>query len=294
MNNYMPWFWDSYKEYAEHINPIYRDELGVLRYQSLQSWAEHEVDRLLMLGEVKKRLDEVKRFLGNSKFPRNAEKAHDLLCPMVCAAENMLAYDRRLGQTREASDFAHAKDELLRNWDRFLRKPYQGQCISRLVMTTERMLEILWARTEEDRDFLVGNLSLPDSLMKDFRSARDLFSIGFEEQGAFVAGRGLEGILQETLRRKKITYKGKPAQDEKFSTMLEVLDRLRWKSGGGQVIAGSERTLLHLLREHRNIGGHPKGESKTPREVATLTVHVAQDLYDRLAQGKKQFATRTL
>src|SRR5262245_53495019 len=62
----------------------------------------------------------------------------------------------------------------------------------------------------EDR-FIVGVLDLPPSLESDFRTSRNLFSIGFDEVGLLIAGRGLEGVLRKIAYTRKIVLgvKGK-------------------------------------------------------------------------------------
>lgn len=41
-------------------------------------------------------------------------------------------------------------------------------------------------------------------LEADFRLARNLFSIGFDEVGVLIAGRGLEGVLRKVAAMRKI------------------------------------------------------------------------------------------
>src|SRR5262245_65585889 len=55
---------------------------------------------------------------------------------------------------------------------------------------------VLFPIKAEDR-FIVGVLDLPPSLESDFRTSRNLFSIGFDEVGLLIAGRRLEGVLRK-------------------------------------------------------------------------------------------------
>src|SRR5215471_17825609 len=50
------------------------------------------------------------------------------------------------------------------------------------------------------RRLLVEGLSLPADLAADFRTARDLFSVGLDEVGGLIAGRGLKGVLRAITR----------------------------------------------------------------------------------------------
>src|SRR5258708_10474247 len=83
----------------------------------------------------------------------------------------------------------------------------------------------------EDR-YLVGSLDLPPSLESDFRLARNLFSVGFDEVGLLIAGRGLEGVLRKIADVRKITLevKGKmsPASEADVYDLIEAMSRLRW------------------------------------------------------------------
>jgi hypothetical protein len=56
----------------------------------------------------------------------------------------------------------------------------------------------------EDGQLLIDGLDLPEELTYDFRLARNVFSIGLDEVGLFVAGRGLEKVLRRIARDRKI------------------------------------------------------------------------------------------
>jgi len=154
----------------------------------------------------------------------------------------------------------------------------------------------------DDDDFIVQNFDIPEPLMSEFRLVRDLFSLGFDDVGVMVAGRGLEGALRRIAHARKIIVeiKGKPepACDADFHDLIEVMYRLQWKASGARLITGQTRALLQYLRSIRNAHAHPStGGGQTagsPREIATIVAKVANQLWGDVMRSRAKFAQTTV
>ena len=292
----MPWFWNSFDEYERHVNPFFKEDGGVFRFAAIQSWAEHEGERVKAIEAANEGINLLEETKLDRLTPKTSRKrwdaAHEAASRLVYAMETLLAYDKRLGETRETSDFAHHKDEVLRNWERYENTDYLCHSIADLHRSSCRILEVERNLALCDERFLVGDLSLPESLLLDFKLARDLFSVGFDEPGAFFAGRGLEGVIRDALRKQRIEFDSKPAWKEDFYILIKVLHRLEWKRDGSSICDKNLHNLLQLLRSLRNSGAHPGGQNPNPREIAKLTVEAANSLYTDFGRSRRQLKSR--
>lgn len=140
--------------------------------------------------------------------------------------------------------------------------------------------------SEDGDTFLVKGLDLPDELESDFRLARNLFSVGFDDIGVLIAGRGLEGVLRNIARVRKILVvdRGKqvPAHELDLNDLVEAIYHLRWKATSERLISIETRNLLHYLRSLRNAGAHSQTKSSrliSPRETAIIFVQTANQLW---------------
>lgn len=92
-----------------------------------------------------------------------------------------------------------------------------------MLMACWRAVNVL---VREDEQLLIDGLDLPEELTYDFRLARNVFSIGLDEVGLFVAGRGLEKVLRRIARGRKIAVvvrtKQKPAAEPDFYDLIEA------------------------------------------------------------------------
>jgi hypothetical protein len=72
--------------------------------------------------------------------------------------------------------------------------------------------------------------------LPDFRSARNLFSVGFDDVGLFLLERGLEGVLREITEVRHLAFEAKgktiPATEADFYDLIEVIWQVRWKTKG--------------------------------------------------------------
>jgi hypothetical protein len=170
--------------------------------------------------------------------------------------------------------------------------------IAQLTEDVDTLITGLRELKAKDDSFLMDELELPPDLVVDFRTARNLFSVGFEEAGVLLAGRGLEGVLRRIALTRKVSprRKGKdtPAAEADLHDLIELVFRIRWKFSGERLISPETRALLHFLRTLRNSGAHaPAGERTptfNPRETATLVATVAGHLWKKASSTRARFA----
>ena len=141
-------------------------------------------------------------------------------------------------------------------------------------------------------EFIVSSIELPDPLEADFRLARNLFSVGFDEVGLLIAGRGLEGVLRKIadVRNISLETKGKsvPASEVDLYDLIETMYQLRWKTQRTRLISPEIKALLHYLRTIRNTGAHPSGARSVVnlREKAVLVAATANRLWGEVSETK--------
>lgn len=289
----MVWLWASWQEYVDAVHPAAFDSPGRLRGAQRDSWFEAECH----LWEAVRKLTEAARTLHTLGFTGSdhesppddvsvINRAERIVLDAIFAGEELLLYHKRLAKSDAAYGFLH-QNELVKHWDR-----YEGA--GRLPMEIHQLMsdigELLNGYQEfvqaEDR-FIIGHIDLPSSLESDFRLARNLFSVGFDDVGLLIAGRGLEGVLRRIadVRKIAIEVKGKtsPASEADFYDLIEAMSRVRWKTSRTRLITPEIKALLHYLRSLRNSGAHPTGPSGrstiSPRETATLIAETADRLW---------------
>ena len=127
----------------------------------------------------------------------------------------------------------------------------------------------------------------------DFRLARNLFSVGFDEVGLLMAGRGLEGVLRKiaVVRKISLEVKGKPvpASETDLSDLIQTMYQLHWKTERTRLISAETRALLHYLRALRNSGAHAVDGTRSEvslREKAVLIAETANRLWSEVANTK--------
>lgn len=291
----MPWLWNSWEEYVEWVHPSV-GRRGAWRLSHQQPWTEAESQ----LWEAVRRLTEARSSLHELGFtgsdddvpPEDAGILGDakrLVLSAIHSGEKLLLYHKRLAQSDASYGFLHQND-LLEHWDRYTNA---GRIASEIHQFTRDISDLLQGyeallRTE-DR-FIIGNLDLPASLESDFRLARNLFSVGFDEIGLLIAGRGLEGVLRKIAHDRKILLeiKGKtvPASEADFYDLIEVMYQIRWKTRKTRFITAQTKALLHFLRTLRNAGAHPVQGSQlmsNPREAAVVIAETANALWKETA-----------
>lgn len=202
-------------------------------------------------------------------------------------------FHKRLATSNAAYGFLH-QNNLLKHWERYAKSARISKEIDQLSRDIKDLLEGYHEFVKAQDRFLLDDLRLPDSLESDFRVSRNLFSLGLDEVGLLIAGRGLEGVLREIVRLRRIEIvdgKGRasPAFEADFYDIIEAMFQLRWKRNGARLITPDTKALLHYLRTLRNAGAHANIRQArfvaSPRETAALTAETANELW-------KQAATR--
>jgi hypothetical protein len=293
----MAWLWASWEEYVDAVRPAAFDSPGRFRGAQRDSWFEAECH----LWEAVRRLTEATRALHSLGFtgadhesPPDDESVIDRAEPIVLdaifAGEELLLYHKRLAKSEAAYGFLH-QHEILQHWDRYQRSGRIAGEIHQLMSDIGELLNGYQEFVQAEELFIVGHLDLPTSLESDFRLARNLFSVGFDEVGLLIAGRGLEGVLRKIADVRKIALevKGKasPASEADVYDLIEAMSRVRWKTSRTRVITPETKALLHYLRSLRNSGAHASGHGKLsligPRETATVIAETANRLWNEIS-----------
>jgi hypothetical protein len=220
----------------------------------------------------------------------------------VLAAEKLLLYHKRLAKSDAAYGFFHQHD-MLDHWQRYASTARIFREVDQLIADIDKLIAGYYDLMQLDSRFLIEGLDLPSSLERDFRLARNLFSLGFDDVGALVAGRGLEGVLREVARVRKISIlnnKGKtlPASEIELYDLIEVVSHVRWKSSGIPLISSETKALLHYLRALRNTSAHasPSGVKaySTPREMAVVSAATANRIWADTTKNKARLEPTTV
>ncbi len=222
---------------------------------------------------------------GNSDDPANLQSAKALATELIHYGDELLLYHKRLAIGSGAYGFLHQHDIA----EHFAR--YHDVRIAReldqLARDTDDLLRAYDRLVEEDPRLLLDRLSLPDDLAADFRLTRNLFSVGFDDVGILIAGRGLEGVLRAIARARKIMIlvkgKAEPVYDADAYDIIEALSHVRWKASGVRLLDRETKALLHYLPTKRNGGAHPQTAAgipaASPRETAVIITDVANNLW---------------
>jgi hypothetical protein len=289
----MAWVWASWKEFAEQIQPVAIQQ-GRFRHASQAT----ELEQLKELLEAHHTLEGANRALTHFEFGKRIHtsaldaatlhQTRNLVIEAVYAGEALLLFHKRLALTEASYGFLHSND-ILDHWDRYVAIERVAYEVDRLTKDVQQLLEGYDRLLREDERFLTSNLDLPEELQSDFLLARNVFSIGLDDIGLFLAGRGLEKVLRRIAKDRKIEIivnkKQKPADQIEFYNLIEVLSRVNWKVRQTPLIAKDVKHLLHFLRELRNRGAH-KGETAASiegaREKATVVASTANKLWNEV------------
>lgn len=275
-------------------HPTDHDPTGRFRHASQAT----ELDQLKELLEAHRALERVNSALSRFEFEKKIHtsaldaatlhQTRNLVIEAVYAGEALLMLHKRLALTESSHGFLYSHD-ILDHWDRYVeigRVPYE---VDRLTKDVQQLLEGYERLLREDERFLISNLDLPEELESDFLLARNVFSIGLDDIGLFLAGRGLEKVLRRIAKDRKIetvvNKKQKPADQIEFYNLIEVLSRVHWKVLKTPLIAKDVKHLLHFLREIRNRGAH-RGETvasiEGAREKAMVVASTANKLWNEV------------
>src|SRR5258708_6028399 len=199
----MAWLWDSWEEYVDVVQPVAVDSPQRVRMSERDSWfeAEHSLYKALRELEEKSRALHQLGFGGNSDpapgyDPELLGQAQPLVIDAVYAGEELLLYHKKLAKSKAAYGFLH-QHALPTHWGRYAQTHRIIREINQFMSDVDELLCGFEAMTEAEDEFILGSIDLPALLEHDFRLARNLFSVGFDEVGLLIAGRGLEGVLRK-------------------------------------------------------------------------------------------------
>ncbi len=197
----------------------------------------------------------------------------------------------------EASYGFLSSHDLVDEWYRYVGLERIKRELHIFIKDCRGLLDGYYRMERGDERYIIDDIDLPTDLEADFRTAHNLFSVGFDEIGLLIAGRGLEGVLRRIASDKKLSIHGtrgnpKPAQDADFYDLIEDLSRVRWKVRDVPLISSEIRTLLHYLRTIRNGQAHPRPSSKdfkTARESAKVAAITASSLWKDASSRAKLY-----
>lgn len=301
----MAWSWSSYDDFKDYVSPIEKKKQSFFQYAQSASLFEQQK----MLFEAVTELDNGLQLLRKIKYSDNIptvsntqlENSRKIVWKIVYYGEQLLLYHKRLAQSHWANDFIYEKD-IDDHWDRYTRNGRIHNELKKFIKATEKLWEGFLEITSNDSAFIIDEIDLPESLKTDFFISRNVFSVGLDEIGVLIAGRGLEGVLREIARIKdlKIKIKGKdaPACETDFNDLIEFFYRLRWTKDNSRFINNQIRSLLHYLRSIRNSEAHPTLDNelnqKNAREMAKIITKTANSIWKDGNRKRARFVDKTI
>lgn len=196
-----------------------------------------------------------------------------------------MLYHKRLAKSNASNEFLGAH-HVFDHWERYSATGRIFREIDNLIKGSQELLEGYQNIIREDDKFLLYDLELPRGLEGDFVLARNLFSVGFDEVGVLIAGRGLEGVLRKIAKQRKIMViiknKTISASEADVYDLIETMFRGKWKATGAPLIVKETKALLHYLRTIRNEGaqGTKKPQvNSNPRGIASIVTETANQLW---------------
>lgn len=278
------WRWDSDDEFREHVHPHAINEVRyVWQSWTILSFAQSAKRLYEEVAELRAALKQLEALLKRKEAPRMLEQATEVAVSICHFGERVLLLQKRLALSDHAYGFLHGKEAIPHAAHQTFKPPSLWD-LRQLAEDTRKLLDGFDRLELEDADFLISGLDLPDDLEPDFRLARDLFSVGFDETGLLIAGRGLEGVLRRIVveRGIRIGSHSKPAEEARLREIIDAFTRERW-ADGSPMLKREAAQMFQWLRETRNVGAHPgeTGPFGPPREIAFLVVRSAQQLWTR-------------
>ena len=301
----MVWLWSSYEEFKEYVMPAYRDNPRIARFIQRDSTFENLKKIYESVNAIENAISKLSEMGYTEDSPKEneeqLEKALRFVEKITYNGETLLLYHKRLAVSRWSYDFLHEKD-LEGHWDRYASSRRIYRELGQFICAAKTLIDGFYELITNDETLLISDIDLPTHLMEDFILAHNLFSVGFDDVGALIAGRGLEGVLQEVSRLKniKVQIKGKdvPICDASFYDLIEILYRVQWKKDKSRFIDKETKNLLHYLRDMRNSSAHPNLKNnlkrKTAHEIALITLRTAQSVWDEIKSKRGRFVNNTI
>jgi hypothetical protein len=298
----MTWLWKSDDEFKKCVSPLGDPELllnivqSETRLEQVQRIATAVQSMTLGLANLRK-LECLNQPLSadmNTYAP-----ARSLVLEIANSGEELIFLDERLVRDRSADDFIAVK-KLHEDWQHHADAGTLMKEIQAFLLAVDNLLEGFSDNVREDSELFLEGSVLPEFLLREFKLARDLFSVGFDEVGIFAAGRGLEGVLRAFAGHKGVflRHQGKtrPASEADFRDLIEICYRLRWKSDKSRIIDQDTKSLLDLLRTVRNSTAHPnqRRQQQNWRELAIMTSTTANNLWKDAQRKRAQLVSKTV
>lgn len=302
----MSWLWRSWDEFDSTTHPVALQR-GAFNLARRNTRLESAGRLLTSVAKLTSAIHDLK-VLGFAledahlgKAPTGLETAHRHVEEAVYAGEELLLYHKRLALSEASYGFLHAH-ELFEQWDRYIGTMRITHEIYQFIIDCRELIDGYHQMARADERFMLEDIELPENLGADFRTARNLFSVGFDEIGLLIAGRGLEGVLRRVAKDRRIliqTAKGSPknASEVDFADLIEVIGRVRWKTRDVPLVSRETKTLLHYLRTIRNSQAHPQEEgdrSRTARETARLTAVTANSIWNETSTSRARLHPTTV
>jgi hypothetical protein len=266
-------------DFKEHVFPHAINEVDHVRnYEVHYSFADGCRELFSHVAKLEEGLALLRGWLKQG----NPEADNDILAVATSLChhgELMLLFQRRLATMpggEGAYGFLHGKETVERYIDDRSKPPsrYELEQLSDDVDTLLKSFDDAMAR---DQRFLLDDArELPEELRIDFRIARDLCSVGFEDVALIVCGRGFEKVVRAIMSERKIVVtsgsKPKPASRAMLNDLIGAMSKLRWKDDGASVFSATSITLMHWVRDVRNGAVHEGEEEIAADERATALV----------------------
>ncbi|AGK60967.1 hypothetical protein Asulf_00963 [Archaeoglobus sulfaticallidus PM70-1] len=293
--------WKSFDEFEKYVNPFFINHQGPYIGMKQSCLFENIMEVLKSLSEFSNAVEQLEKLIRNYPNKKDWEEesnlsklAYHLITAISYHGEYIFLYFPKLAKSRYASDFLHAKD-LHIHWERYNQTRKRIE-VKRYLDAAKKLLDEFYEIVEEFDWFLMEEIrDLPTDLQKDFRVARDLFSVGMEEQGVFAALRGLEGVLRRISKNLgvKIIKKDKqePLHKQSLTNLTEGLYRVRWRDNGERVVTKEIKDLIKFLISLRNKKAHPDDTTDifdNWREIAITTARAANGLWVISKEGKRE------
>jgi len=278
------WRWDSDEEFRantnpQHINPVRH----VWNYERLYSFAQCAREMYKDLAELRDANEQLAQALEATSRRGDLSDVHEIALDVCHHGEKILLFQKRLALSDSAYGFLTSKDAI----EHAAHHPdHKASFIDfeHLRRDTDVLLQGFLELEREDVEYLVKNLDLPDDICREFRLARDLFSVGFDDVGLFVTGRGLEAVARRIVRERAVQIRSRagdaPACEAQLHDVVEAMGKLRWNDDGSHFVSKEHVRSLQWLREVRNGTAHSNdGTDVEPREFAPVVATATNKLW---------------
>jgi len=272
------WRWSNDEEFRENVFPHALNENDHVRRAAISNcFAENCRDLFDNARKLRDGCEELTVLLEENQD--EISEALGIAIEMCQDGEEMLLFQRRLAVGMGAYGFLHGK-EAIEHFCHKTSKPTSRHDLERFCDDVFDMLQAFDSALLDDAKFLADEVrDLPEHLEADFLKARDLCSVGFEEVGVMLCGRGFEKVVREILARRNIQVasgnRSQPASKAMLHDLLGAMGKLKYKDDGNRLFSPQSLTLMHWIREVRNGVVH-EGEEEVSADERTTAAMLAQ------------------